>query len=334
MYPLTPFKSTNLILVFHSVPSKPLFRNTIKTIQKIYNFISIETIESCCYDNKKINNCCHICFDDGDRTIYENAFPILAEMNVPATLFVSPKVICNESNYWFQELRYIRKYLNDKLLKETICEIVDCDYRQIKKYKILSIFKCMKLVDILKIINTIKEKYSIKVKKKYNITNDQLYELYDSGIFTMGAHTMNHPILHNETYDDAEKEIHDSVKKLSEMLETDIKYFAYPNGITNLDFNLREQLILKKNKIKLAFTTDSNFYNNTTNPFSIPRSGFSGLKIEYFYPYILCKLFLVPIWNNIHDLFLFGKSEIREREEIKNLPFFKVYFYNNSNNFS
>lgn len=322
MHPLSLFTSTNLVIHFHTIPSLNWFSDTLRTIKGFYKFIPIEDIESCCYDNKKFNNCCHICFDDGDRTIYKNAFPVLKEMNVRATLFVSPKVIIDRSNYWFQELEYIRKHLNDRLIKETICEILDCDYEQIKKYMILSIFHCMKLEDILKVINTIKKKYSIKVEKEYNMTKNQLFELYDSGFFTIGAHTMNHPILNNETYTDAEKEIHQSVEKLSEMLNTDIKYFSYPIGITNLDFTFREQSILKENNIRLAFTSKNNFFNYNTNPLSIPRLEFSDAGIGNNSVYILGKLCVVPIWQSILTIIFLGKNEIKERMEIKNLSIF------------
>ncbi|MBE3090467.1 MAG: polysaccharide deacetylase family protein [Actinobacteria bacterium] len=99
MHPLSLLTSTNLVIYFHNIYSINWFRSTLRTIKNIYNFIRIEDIESCCYDNKKYNNRCHICFDDGDITVYKNAFPVLREMNVPATLFVSPKVISDGSNY-------------------------------------------------------------------------------------------------------------------------------------------------------------------------------------------------------------------------------------------
>ena len=121
MHPLNPFTSTNLVLLFHVVPSINWFRSTLRTLKKIYKFISVEDIELYYYDNKKYNNRLHICFDDGDRTFYKNAFPVLKELDIPATLFLLPKIVSNESNYWFQEIAYIRSYLNDALLKEMIC---------------------------------------------------------------------------------------------------------------------------------------------------------------------------------------------------------------------
>jgi len=293
------------------------FRNTLRAVKNIYKFISIEDIETYYFDNGKFNNCCHICFDDGDETFYENAFPVLKEMNIPATLFVSPKVIKNGSNYWFQEVSFVREHLDDVLLKEMICEILGCNYSQIKKYGIFSIFACMRLKDILKVIDSVKEKYNINVNKRYNITQNQLDELNKSNIITIGAHTMNHPILSNEIDDDSRKEMCDSVEKLSEMLDRDIKYFAYPNGISGLDYGIREELILQENKIELAFTTDKNFFNKKTNPFSIPRFAFSGLKKENS-AWTLSRLLFLPVWDTIRDIVRLGqtRTEVDERKEI------------------
>ncbi|SVD33299.1 uncharacterized protein METZ01_LOCUS386153, partial [marine metagenome] len=172
MHPLSLITSTNLVLLFHEIPSKDWFRTALKTIGKIYSYISINDIEKYYYRNKTFNNCCHICFDDGDRSFYDNVFPVLKETSIPATIFLSPKIIENGSNYWFQELNYIREHLGDALLKETISEVLSCDYSKIKKFAVFSLLNCMKLEDILKVIEAIKEKFNININKRYNITKN------------------------------------------------------------------------------------------------------------------------------------------------------------------
>lgn len=184
---------------------------------------------------------------------------------------------------------------------------------QIEKYECLSILKCMRLKDILMVIDNIKSKYNIRIDKKCNITKEEFYEINNSNRITIGAHTMNHQVLSNETDEDAEKEIRESVEELSKMLDRDIKYFAYPNGTTGLDYGRRDQLILQENKIRLAFTADTGFYSKKTNPLSIPRGGFEGVKREN-NAWILGKLFLVPIWDKTRR-----DTEARERKEIKDL---------------
>ena len=320
MHPLSLVMSTNLVLVFHEMPSKDWFRTALKMIGRIYRFISMDDIEKYYFGNKRFNNCCHISFDDGDRSFYDNAFPVLKETGIPATVFLSPKIVENVSNYWFQEVSYMRERLGDELLKETICEVLNCDYTQIKKYAVFSLFNCMKLENILKVLKAIKEKHTISIDRRYNITKDQLAELNKSELITIAAHTMNHPILSNETDSDSRMEISDSVKKLFGMIKKDVKHFAYPNGITGLDYGTREQLILRENRIKLAFTTDKGFFNKKINPFSIPRGALSGVAREN-KALILSRIILLPVWDTIRDLVRFNrvKTEKDERKKIKRL---------------
>lgn len=322
MHLLSWATSTNVLALFHCVPSMNWFADTLNTIKRMYKFISIEDVESYYYADREFNNCCHVCFDDGHRTFYDSAFPVLKEMKIPATLFLSPKVVCEESNYWFQEVDYIRSHVQDIRIRERICETLGCNYAQIEGYSIFSLFKSMKLRDILRVIDFIKEKDCINACTKHNInmTRDQLIELIDSEIVTLGAHTMNHPILANESNDDAEKEIGESVEELSKILNRDVRHFAYPNG-TKLDYGIREQLILRKKGIKLAFGGNRAFFDKTTDPLGVPRFGFSVSGGENT-SVILSKLLLVPVWDSMRNMARGGKTEAKERKEIKNLSIF------------
>ncbi len=319
MHPLSPVMSTNLILHFHAVPSAGWFRNTLSAIKRVYRFITMESVTAYYYGNKKFNNCCHITFDDGDRTSYDHAFPVLKEMGIPATLFVSPKIISSGRNYWFQDLSCIRNKVSDISLKKTVAEVLNCDYAQIEKYMIFSIFKSMKIRDIFRVIEAVKKEHNVAINEAYNITVRELHELGDSKNITIGAHTMNHPVLNNESDTDAEKEIRESIEGLSQILKQEVSYFAYPNGVAGLDCGAREEAMLRENKIKLSFTTNSHFFGHGTNPFSFPRHGLGGLAKEN-NTRILGRFFFLPFWDAIRNVIRpepFDVKEIRERKEIK-----------------
>ena len=316
MHPLGPFLSTNLALYFHEVPSIEWFRSTLEAVRSVYRFISIQDVEVYFYEDKKFNNCCLITFDDGCRSFYERAFPVLKEMNVPAVIFVSPKIIGKGLNYWFQELRCIKTLLGDTLIKEAVCAATNCDIANIGKYDIFSIFKRLKIKDILCIVESIKEKHKISVDRNCNITESELRGLRSSGLISIGAHTMNHPILSNETDQDAEWEIRESVRELSQMINEEVRYFAYPNGKAGLDYSEREQLALQENGVKLAFTTHTGFFDTKMNPLAIPRGGFSGVKKEESTTWVLARLLLIPIWDKIRR----GVEE-KERCELKSMSF-------------
>jgi peptidoglycan/xylan/chitin deacetylase (PgdA/CDA1 family) len=303
----------NQVFLFHKIPSKEWFKNTLTTIKSIYNFVSIDDIESYYCENKRLNYSCHITFDDGDISVFSNAFPVLKEMNIPATLFVSPKVIKNGSNYWFQELIYLENTVGSLQIINTLSKVMKCSFKSINNFSLNSLFDSLKLKDIYRVIEEIKRKNNIECGKKFNITKDNLLEMHSCKLITVGSHSLNHPILANENDFDCENEIKESILQLSKMLGEPIKYFAYPNGITGIDYNNREKKILNENGIKLAFATNyGGFFKINTDQLGIARTGLSRGNKALIYS----KIFFCPVWELLLNLIYRGKTDRNERKSI------------------
>ena len=84
---------------------------------------------------------------------------------------------------------------------------------------------------------------------------------------------MGEPILKAEDDIRARKEIVESVDKLSEILDKKVASFAYPNGIENVDYSLRDEQFAKEAGIDMAFSVDPGIITSKTNPLSVPRWG-------------------------------------------------------------
>ena len=87
-----------------------------------------------------------------------------------------------------------------------------------------------------------------------------------SGLVTIGAHTINHPVLKNESDTGCRYEIAESVKQLELILEKPVKYLAYPNGRLHLDFGEREMNYLKESNIALYFQLSRIIFVQITIP--------------------------------------------------------------------
>ncbi len=48
-----------------------------------------------------------VCFDDGYRCILKEAYPILQEMRIPATMFINPPVLGNRDLLWRDKIRFL-----------------------------------------------------------------------------------------------------------------------------------------------------------------------------------------------------------------------------------
>ena len=131
----------NKIINFHDVKNRTWFENTLNILKSRFKLVSINDIEDYFYNGKILIDCCHLTIDDGDKTFYNVIYPVLKKMNVPATLFVSPKICSAPSNFWFQQ---IETFDQDKI-KKIISDDYKIDIQILQPYPITVILKNMNI---------------------------------------------------------------------------------------------------------------------------------------------------------------------------------------------
>lgn len=309
------------IINFHDVHDMNWFEQIILLLKSKYKIVSIKDLESYYYDKKILKNSCHITFDDGDRYFYSTIYPILKKHEIPASLFVSPKICIEDGNFWFQEI----EGFNQKYFKKILSEVTNIDYKTISKYSMFLVLKNLKIADIWKVINTYRNKYSLEAKEGINLNIGNLIEIDRDGLVVIGAHTLNHPILANEVDATSEKEINDSILGLAEILGHDVRYFAFPNGLPGLDFNARELDYLRNNNCRIAFSTVPRDFSLNDNPLSIPRYGISNLENAY---YFRIKLLAGDYWGVLSEAKL--NSDLKIRHLLKKEMKLSLYKASNS----
>mgnify|MGYP006165372077 FL=1 len=299
----------NKILNFHLVDNINWFDHTIARIKKQYRMVDIDTLIA--YYNREITltNACHITVDDGDQTFYNIIYPILKKHQVPASLYVSPKVFKEKVNYWFQE---VEGYHTDTL-KKIIANQTKVAVENLANYDVFTILKSFKIDEIHQFLALYRAETKTPLKPYQNMTIEQLKEVEASGLITIGAHTMNHPILMNENDESSAYEINNSVKELNEILGYQIKCFSYPNGIYKYDFDEREQNLLIKNDIKICFSTIAKNFNVDNNTMRVPRIGVSNNEKMLF---LDIKLFLGSFWDFLKKIKSTGEYKQRKQLQI------------------
>lgn len=257
----------NLVLHFHAVKDINWFEKVIILLKRRFQMINIHQLYLFYQGKNELLDACHITIDDGDISFYNTIFPILKKHNIPATLFVSPLICKDSSNFWFQDLYdikekvLIKRIKDQKIISENFVKTFgDCAYTM----------KCLPIKDILIIVNQLKSLQSIN-KSPRNINISQLLEIANCNLIEIGAHTLNHPILANEDDKTSSYEISESILQLESLIGNKIEFFAYPNGVPNIDFGEREKDLLKKKGIKLSFSTEPKVFSLKDNPMSVPR---------------------------------------------------------------
>ena len=306
--------SANAVLLFHVLPSSDWFRATLTAVGRRFRFVSLEDLDRHFYEDHPLVGSCHVSFDDGDRTFLDLGVPVLREMQIPSSLYVSPEIILGARNYWFQDLESLLSQGAEGSVRAEIARALGCSPTAIEQFSPFDLCKCLPIRKIEELLAEVQSQTGRRVIRRYNLEPSELLELRDSGLVAIGAHTQTHPILSSEAAEDSRAQIVDSIRELSEFVGQQVVAFAYPNGMAGLDFSDREKRTLEQCGIRLSFTTRTGFFERTTDPLEIPRIGFAGSRHET-RAWIGGKLLLTPVWDRSRDL-LTRTSHAKRRQEI------------------
>ncbi|KMQ52934.1 Polysaccharide deacetylase [Chitinispirillum alkaliphilum] len=290
----------NTIINFHAIYDRAWMENVLQLLNNTYKMVHIGDLKEYYYSEKDLDKTCHITFDDGDVSFYRIVFPLLKKYNIPASIFVSPMATVERKNFWFQEISDYDANIMQKIISErgyfnkTVSTM----------YNLTALLKSLKIEEIWDTIYEYQRITNTPAKPCVNMDKTQLLDLSRSNLVEIGAHTLNHPILKNETDRVSEYEIRESIEYLSHIIDRRIEYFAYPNGISELDFGEREMITLKKCGIKLAFSAVNSPFSKSDMILSIPRSHFfKGCSA-----YLKTKLILGNKWDLVKRI-IKGKND-------------------------
>lgn len=297
-----------IVLMFHEINDVAWFERTLKFIGRKYGFVSFHELRDRIENSNLGDSIAHITFDDGHRSFYDNAFPVLKKLSLPSTLFVSPQVIEQEHNYWFQRVRPLQSTDFRQLLITKVRMLFNGD---ISNYSTHAILKSLPYFLMDQIVSTYENDHPDLKLPYMNVYKGQLIEMSDSGLVEIGAHTVNHPILANESDNDSAFEINDSIRCLNKLVNKPIRAFAYPNGQPVMDFGQREMKFLRDAGIELAFSTESRSMYNKADHMSIPRIGVS--KGNPFF--VTQKIRFAKQWIQLRNL-AFRNTELKDRKQL------------------
>lgn len=256
----------NFVYYLHDERSSEQFERFLLKIRSKYNIVSTDVLYNNLRDGRHIKNTCCLTVDDGWVSTYEVIFPLVKKYNVPITIFVSPKSCKTGYNFWF----YLIRFCNLDKLRQSILDL-GCFNESVLKYPVELILKELDLNTIYSLITKCIDGNKYESIPRGFINTEELLEMHSSGLVTVGAHTLNHPILANESDEVSCYEIQESISDLSNLINEPIRYFAFPNGLLNVDFGKREIATIKEAGIQMAFSVDSNVITKNVDLFSIPR---------------------------------------------------------------
>lgn len=254
-------------------------------------------------------NAIAISFDDGYIDNYLTAKPLLQQYDLPATFFISSGNIETANEFWWDELEnifllseslppYFSMVISEQIITADLSnettlttEIRDkhaawnaCvqqppTNRARLFYDMWSKLRPLLYVQQQILLNAIKEwtKVDYTMREDYKtMSKKQLMELSGNRLFSIGAHTGNHPALaaHILTYQ--KKEMMENKKFLEVATGNSVTLLAYPYG----NYNSNTMLVARELGFTGAFTTEEHTIKSNSNNYSFGRFQVNDVNVE------------------------------------------------------
>lgn len=208
--------------------SRKRFEEHLSYLARHYRFVDIDTLASGNAPERAVA----VTFDDGYASVYENAYPPLRAMKVPATIYLISSVVDNRTLVWVNELNYFLRNGGAAAVQcvarhfaiagsETAAEIISFCRLNFRPEKMDAL-----LGELRAILNLPVEQHADRAR--LYLTWDQIAEMRQSGI-EFGNHSRTHANLECLTDEEQRTEIEQAQEELGKRLPH-VRTFAHPFG--------------------------------------------------------------------------------------------------------
>lgn len=228
------------------------------------------------------DRCAAITFDDGYRNNYSVAYPILKCFNLPATIFVTTDFISGTSPLWVDRIEYAlnktrwRAMELDVMGRPISLSLKNDQERWMAADLLTALLKQSDQTGRYTVLDQLEEKAETALAGPRDdqgnyapSTWDEIAEMQESELITIGSHTTSHPILPLCTAEDMRHELVWSKALIENRLGRTCKHFCYPNG----DFDAMTIAEVRKAGHVGAVCSMRGLDDSRTDPFALKRMG-------------------------------------------------------------
>ena len=218
------------------------FQRQMAWVKSNFEVLSFADLHTCAQENRSWpRRALIVTFDDGYSDNYTHAFPILKELNLPATIFVSTSYLSAPRLFWWDLIAYCVKqtnHLEAHLLdvSPNVLSLKTPKERRMAINKILMWVKSvpddMKNAFLDSMPSALEVTLPTDILSATQLNWNQVREMAENGI-EFGGHSLTHPILSNIDAAQLNHEIAGCKKEIEAQTGRDVLVFSFPNGQSN-----------------------------------------------------------------------------------------------------
>lgn len=272
------------ILIYHQILDQPDFMRPdeldkatfnwqMQLLARHFNILPLDEALARLKNDSLPPRAITITFDDGYADNLYNAVPILKEHHLTATFFIASGYL-NGGRMWNDTIiEAIRNIAQPELdltdIGLHVFPIATPNQKAATARTVISHLKHLEPSLRLTHSQAIAAK-ATSLPDNLMLTSAELQALQKHGM-EIGGHTVSHPILAKLDDAEAESEIQTNKNFLENLLDTKVRYFAYPNGKPQTDYLPSQSEMLKKCGYQAAFSTIQGVANSKTDYWQLPR---------------------------------------------------------------
>ncbi|GAB3370239.1 polysaccharide deacetylase family protein [Massilia agri] len=261
--------------MLESEPDVSTFRWQMALLARCFNVLTLPEALAALDAGRLPPRAVCITFDDGYRSLYDLALPVLQEFRLPATVFVTSGYIDGRT-MWndhiieaVQELPAGQLDLRDLGLGNY--SLRSLEERKTTLGELTEASKYLPPPARLALVERLAAMVGDHADRAPMLSADMLVSLDRHGI-EIGAHTVSHPILTSLDDESARHEIVAGKEQLEAVLGKPVRLFAYPNGKAGKDFDARHVAMARDAGFMAAFTTLPGAIRRGDDRFALSRS--------------------------------------------------------------
>jgi len=259
--------------------------------RKYFSPISFQQFSDWYFDGAALpRNPVLITFDDGHVNNFRHALPVLKKYSVGAICFVVSGEIGKCRKTWYEDAYFRLMFSSARSWRSRDGE---CMVLDTSKQRMAACSRFFVLCRGLSEMEQHAELDSLRDQLPLSSTEDEfrerftflgteeIWKLAETGI-EIGSHTVSHPILATVELERARRELAESKSQLECAAKRTVRSFAYPFGASGLDFNARDEALVRESGYTLAFASQGGFANCSSKRYALPRIGIGRMTRAQF----------------------------------------------------
>ncbi len=245
-------------------------------------------------------------FDDGYRDNRDHALPVMQAYDAPFTVYVASDFADGQGRLWWVALeRLIAAVDTLDVELEGVAARIDASSASAKQDAFNQLHRWLQGLPsdmhVQHAVSSLCARHGVDdpgIARELCMSWDELRPFADHALVTIGAHTISHCNLANETDSEASREMRVSRERIEIELQKPALHFAYPYGYKTAA-TAREFTIARKLGFKTAVTTRPGmiFPENADHLTALPRISLNGNYQSTRFLSVLTSGAATAMWN-------------------------------------